>query len=80
MILSTKIRSIMSYCAGNWVINKISERTIIGTEMNYWRQSCRRLRMEKIIRNQIKVEEKLRSVTVKKKAEVIWAGKKSCRW
>lgn len=53
-IYNTIVRSIMTYGAENWVINKKNKNKITATEMEYWRRCCLVTRRDRIRNEEIK--------------------------
>ena len=47
MVYNTIIENILLYGAEIWTISKKSEKKFLATEMEYWRRTARRSRLEK---------------------------------
>ena len=54
MIYNTLVRSILTYGAGNWVINKNNQRKINAVEMEFWRRCCQLTRLDKVRNEEIR--------------------------
>jgi len=54
IIFQTIVRSIMTYGAENWILNKKYKNKVTATEMEYWRRSCRVTKMDRIRNEEIK--------------------------